>query len=167
MGKLLRLWSLTLVLNLIGGALLILVASVGGTLPDGATEALNRIAEETANRHRLPTFTRAIIGGALVSLLSFLIIASHETTSRIMMAYTVGVLLALGPFDHLVVSMLHIAFGLASTASVTLTDAAKIGLIALAGNLDGGVGLLTLSHVAQAKAGERRSRKAGGDLPKG
>jgi formate/nitrite transporter FocA (FNT family) len=30
-GKLLRLWSLTLLLNLLGGAVLILVASVGGT----------------------------------------------------------------------------------------------------------------------------------------
>ena len=156
-GKLLRLWSLTLLLNLVGGAVLISIAAVGGTLPSGASDALNRIAEEIAHRHWLPTLTRAIIGGALVALLSFLVIASRETASRAMLAYAVGVLLALGPFDHVVVSMLHVGFGLASGANVTLLHAAEVGLIAAAGNLIGGVGLVTLSHAAQAQAAERRS----------
>lgn len=156
-GKLIRLWSLTLLLNLAGGAVLICVAAVGGTLPSGASDALNRIAEEIAHREWLPTFTRAIIGGALVALLSYLVIASQETASRVMVAYAIGVLLALGPFDHVVVSMLHVGFGLASSAEVTLLHAAEVGLIAAAGNLIGGVGLVTLSHAAQAEASERRS----------
>ncbi len=96
-----------------------------------------------------------------MALPSFLVIASQETISRIIIAYAVGVLLALGPFDHLIVSMLHIGFGLASTANVTLVEAAEVGLAALAGNLLGGAGLVTLSHVAQAKAAERRSGKIG------
>jgi formate/nitrite transporter FocA (FNT family) len=162
-GRLARLWSLTFLLNLAGGAVLILVASVGGTLPSGASDALNRIAEEIAHRPWLPTLTRAIIGGALVALLSFLVIASRETTSRIIVAYAVGVLLALGPFDHVIVSMLHVGFGLASTANVTLLHAAEVGLIATVGNLIGGVGLVTLAHAAQAKAAERRSGKGGGE----
>ena len=161
-GKLARLWSLTLLLNLAGGAVLIFVASVGGTLPSGASDALNRIAEEIAHRHWLPTLTRSVIGGALVALLSFLAIASQETASRVLIAYAIGVLLALGPFDHVVVSMLHIGFGLASSANVTLLHAAEVGLIATAGNLVGGVGLVTLSHAAQAKAAQRRSGSGGG-----
>ena len=154
-GRLTRLWGVTLVLNLLGGAVLIFVASVGGTLPSGASDALNRIAEEIAHRPWLPTLTRAIIGGALVALLSFLVIASQETTSRIIVAYIVGVLLALGPFDHVIVSMLHVGFGLASTANVSWFHTAEVGLIAIVGNLIGGVGLVALSHAAQAKAAER------------
>lgn len=92
-----------------------------------------------------------------MALLSSLVIASQETTSRIMVAYAIGVLLALGPFDHAVVSMLHVGFGLASTANVTALHALEAGLIATAGNIIGGVGLVTLSHAAQAKAAERRS----------
>lgn len=151
-----RLWSITLLLNLVGGAVLILVISVEGTLPAGATGSLNRIAEEIAHRAWLPTLMRAIIGGALVALLSFLVIASQETTSRIFVAYMIGVLLALGPFDHAVVSLLHVGFGLAAGAEVTAAQAAQVGLIAIIGNLIGGVGLVSLSHAAQAKAGERR-----------
>ena len=158
-GKVARLWLFTLLLNLVGGAVMISVASVGGTLPSGASAALNRIAEEIAHRAWLPTLTRAIIGGALVALLSFLVLASRETTSRAMLAYATGVMLALGPFDHVVVSMLHVGFGLASTANVTLLHAVEVGVIATVGNLIGGVGLVTLSHAAQAKTAQRRSGK--------
>jgi formate-nitrite transporter family protein len=161
--KLARLWLLTLVLNLLGGAVLILIASVGGTLPSGASDALNRIAEEISQRNWVPTLTRAIIGGALVALLSFLVVASQESASKIMVAYAVGVMLALGPFDHVVVSILHVGFGLASSANVTVVQAIEVGLIATVGNLIGGVGLVTLSHVAQAKAAERHSANGDGE----
>lgn len=151
-----RLWSITLLVNLIGGAVLILVLSVEGTLPAGAADSLNRIAEEIAHRTWPATLMRGIIGGALVALLSFLVIASQETTSRIIVAYAIGVLLALGPFDHAVVSLLHVGFGLVEGADVTAAHAAEVGLIAILGNLIGGVGLVSLSHAAQAKAAERR-----------
>ena len=157
LSKLARLWSLTLILNLLGGAVLIAVLSVEGALPSGASDSLDRIAEEIAHRHWLATLMRSIIGGALVALLSFLVIASRESTSRIIVAYAVGVLLALGPFDHAVVSLLHLGFGLAYQASITFLHVAEVGAIAIIGNIIGGVGLVTLSHAAQAKASERNS----------
>lgn len=155
-GRLARLWSATLALNLVGGAVLVLVAAVPGTLPAPAGAALDRIAEDIAHRPWLATFARAVIGGALISLLSFLAIASRGTTGRVLVAWMVGVLLALGPFDHVVVSILHIGFGLTGEAEVSWLHAAAIGAVALLGNLIGGVGLVTLSHAAQAKAAERK-----------
>jgi formate/nitrite transporter FocA (FNT family) len=155
--KLARLWSLTLILNLVGGAIMIGVLSVQGALPSGASDSLDRIAEEIAHRPWLPTLMRAIVGGALVALLSFLVIASRESTSRIMVAYAVGVLLALGPFDHAVVTLLHLGFGLSNAAAISPLHLAEAGAIAIVGNLIGGVGLVSLSHAAQAKAAERHS----------
>ena len=152
--KVARLWSMTFILNLIGGAVLLLVLSVDGTLPKGVPEALNRIAEEIAHRSWEVTLMRAILGGALVALLSFLLIASQETASRIILAFMVGTLLALGPFVHVVVDLLHLAFGLFSHADITLLETLQVGLVAIVGNLIGGVGLVTLSHTAQAKAAE-------------
>lgn len=152
--KIARLWVLTLVLNLVGGAVLVLVVSVEGALPTGAHEALGRAAEDIAHRTSLATLMRAILGGALVALLSFLVIASRDSTGRILLAYITGVLLALGPFEHAVVTMLHLAFGLAFSASVSLADTARVFAIAILGNLLGGVGLVTLSHAAQAKGAD-------------
>ena len=54
------------------------------------------------------TFVKAIAGGALVTLLSFLLQAVNSVDSRIIAAYMVGFLLTLGPFDHVVVISLHV-----------------------------------------------------------
>ncbi|CUH35080.1 Inner membrane protein YfdC [Jannaschia seosinensis] len=152
--KILRLWVFTLVLNLVGGGVLVLVLSVEGALPAGAHEVLDRAAEEIAHRRSLATFMRGIVGGALVALLSFLVIASRDSTGRIILAYITGVLLALGPFEHGVVTMLHLAFGFMFDASVTTADIARVSGISILGNLLGGVGLVTMSHAAQARGAD-------------
>lgn len=48
-------------------------------------------------------------------------------------------------------------FGLLSDASISPISVLTFGLLALAGNFIGGIGLVSLSHVAQAKAAERGS----------
>lgn len=155
--KIARLWTLTFLLNLAGGAVLILVLSVEGALPTGAPETFVRIAEETAERPWDATLMRAVIGGALVALLSFLVAASRGTTSRVMLSFSIGFLLALGPFDHVIVSLLHLGLGFGVGANLTWAHILEVALIATAGNLIGGVGLVTLSHAAQAKAAQKYS----------
>lgn len=152
--KIFRLWTLTLVLNLVGGGVLVLVVSVEGALPPGAHEAISGVASDIAQRSSLATLMRSIVGGALVALLSFMVIASQDSTGRIVLAYVTGVLLALGPFEHVVVSMLHLAFGYLFDASVSVADIARVSAISVIGNLLGGVGLVTVSHAAQAKGAD-------------
>jgi formate/nitrite transporter FocA (FNT family) len=148
--KIARLWVLTFVLNLIGGTIMIVVFSVEGVLHSGARESVAELAQELAARSPTATFARSIVGGALVALLSFLVIAARTSGSRALAAYVVGVLLALGPFEHVVVSMLHMIFGLVLGADLSVLHIIRVGGIALAGNLIGGIGLVTLSHAAQA-----------------
>ncbi|GAB3681678.1 formate/nitrite transporter family protein [Salinarchaeum chitinilyticum] len=148
---LLRLWSLTFVFNLAGGCLFALVFAVDGALPPGAGEALSRYATETAHRGAGTWFTRGIAGGALLSLLSFLLAAVEGDGSRIALAYVVGVLLALGPFDHVVVTVLHVYLGMLYGANVGLGTLAFLTVVVTAGNLLGGLGLVTFTHAAQAK----------------
>lgn len=150
-----RLWVLTLVLNLAGGIILIFVFSVDGVLTAPAQEVMVAVAEGLANREAWATFARSIIGGALVALLSFLVLVARSSGSRMAAAYMVGVLLALGPFEHVVVSSLHMIFGMFLGADVGLAHVARVASIAFIGNLVGGVGLVTLSHTAQALGEER------------
>ena len=154
--RLWRLWGVTFVLNLVGGALFALLFSVHGVLPEGAPDALSKVAEEIANREVWAGFVSAIIGGGLVALLSFMSEAVNSVASRIALAYLVGFLLAAGPFDHVVVTVLHLFFGILFGASIGYGELAVVMAIATAGNLAGGIGLVTLSHVAQAK-GARES----------
>lgn len=153
---LLRLWSVTFVFNLVGGGFLVAVLSVEGALPPSAVEVLTRTGEEIVHRRPAAEFVKAITGGALVALLSFLLEAVDTVGSRITLAYVVGVLLTLGPFDHVVVTILHVIFGILLRASVGLGALAETTAIVTAGNLVGGLGLVTLTHVAQVK-GARES----------
>ncbi|WP_409025364.1 formate/nitrite transporter family protein [Halalkalicoccus salilacus] len=151
---LVRLWTVTFIFNLIGGSLFALVFSVEGVLPTGTAGALSKVAEEIAHRGALTGFASAIVGGALVSLLSFLLESVNSVSSRITMAYIVGFLLALGPFDHVIVTALHVFLGILFGAAVGYGALAQIIVIVTAGNLVGGLGLVTLTHIAQARGAE-------------
>jgi formate/nitrite transporter FocA (FNT family) len=148
--SLLRLWALTFVFNLVGGVLFVFVLSTEGTLPPGTADALSTTAEEISHRGTLARFASAIAGGSLVSLLSFLLAAVNSVGSRLVLAYLVGFLLALGPFDHVIVTMLHVLFGILSGSQTAVRTLAVIGAVSTAGNLVGGVGLVVTTHIAQA-----------------
>lgn len=155
MKPLARLWVVTLLLNLAGGGLFALVFSVGGVLPHEAHDILVKLAEETVNRDTLTAFFKAFVGGSLVALLSYLLLAVDTVGSRILLALAVGALLAIGPFTHVIVTSLHVFFGILLGGDVSYGELLTTALIATAGNIVGGIGLTTLTHVAQAKgAGE-------------
>jgi formate/nitrite transporter FocA (FNT family) len=150
--RLLRLWVVILALNLVGGALVAGIFMIDGALPAGSPEALVDVAVEITGKEWSATLARAVLAGALITLLSYMLQAVDGGASRILVAYLVGVVLALGPFDHVVVSALHILFGIGLSDAVTYGDlAVNIGL-ATAGNLVGGLLLVTLTHTAQVKA---------------
>ena len=153
-GSLLRLWGITLVLNLVGGAVLVGIMTVDGALPTGAADTLVHVAEDIASKHWPATLARAVMAGALLTLLSYLLEATNTVAARIMVAYMVGFVLALGPFDHVVVSALHLLFGVWLSETVGYAALAKnIGLSTI-GNMAGGLLLITLTHTAQVR-GER------------
>lgn len=150
--RLLRLWATILVLNLIGGAVLIAILTVNGALPAGTSDTLSGIAEEIAAKSWTATLARAILAGALITLLSYLLNATDTAAARILVTYMVGFFLALGPFDHVIVSALHVLFGVWLGAAVTYGDVALNIAVSTAGNLAGGLLLITLTHTAQVKS---------------
>lgn len=147
---LLRLWIVTFALNLVGGGLLAFVFAAEGALPEAGAAVLQTVAEDIADRTFLSWFTRAIAGGALVSLLSFLVVSVRSDMSRIWLSFAVGFLLALGPFDHVIVSVLHVFLGMLLGASVTVQTVLALTAVVTAGNVVGGLGLVTVTHITQA-----------------
>lgn len=149
--RLLRLWVTVLVLNLVGGAVLLAVLTVEGALPSAASGALVTVAEEIVAKQWPATLARAVLAGALITLLSYLLNAVDSVTARILVAYMVGFFLALGPFDHVVVSGLQVLFGVWQSDAVGYGDVLLNIALATVGNLLGGLVLITLTHAAQAR----------------
>ncbi len=156
-GRLLRLWATTLLLNLIGGGLLVALLVIDGALPDGTPELLVHVAEDIAAKPWYATFVRAVLAGALITLLSYMLSACDTTTARIVVAFIVGFFLALGPFDHVVVSALHLLFGIWESGTIGYRALWRNLAVATLGNIAGGLFLITLTHTAQIKASRSSS----------
>lgn len=150
-GRLLRLWIVTLVLNLVGGAVVVAIVTIDGALPSASVETLIRVAEDIAAKSLPATMARSVLAGALITLLSYMLNATDTVAGRIQVAFMVGFVLALGPFDHVVVSALHLLVGIWSGGGVGYADLGMNLGVSTMGNVVGGLLLITLTHTAQVK----------------
>lgn len=147
-----RMWLVILVFNLVGGAALALLAAVEGALPDGAPDALATVASDLIARDALASFTNAIAAGALLTLMTYLLAATESVMARIALAYLIGVFLAIGPFNHVVVTELHLLLGWRFGADVGIGDMLATFVVSTAGNVIGGVVLITIAQTVRAKS---------------
>ena len=95
-------------------------------------------------------FLSAIAGGALITVMTWMVEGVGTTGGRIVVAWVAGVLLALGSFNHVIVVTLELIFGMRFGADIGLDDTALNFAIAAAGNLIGGMLFVTLTRTSQA-----------------
>ncbi len=79
--RLIRLWMS--ILALVGGALMVSLLSVDGALPAGSAEALSSIAEDVGTKGWQGILVRAVLAGALITLLSYLLNGVDSVGARI------------------------------------------------------------------------------------
>jgi formate-nitrite transporter family protein len=148
--KLAQLWTISPVMNIVGGTALILVVSSKGVLPEGAAPALVDIADTIGELTPWSAFLSAIAGGALITVMTWMVEGVGTVGGRIVVAWIAGVLLALGGFNHVIVVTLELIFGMRFGADVGLGDIGLNFAIAVAGNMIGGMLFVTLTRTSQA-----------------
>jgi formate/nitrite transporter FocA (FNT family) len=148
-----ELWAGALVLNLVGGTVLALILTSQGVLGGNAHGELVRLAEHVSGYGATTAFLSAVVAGALMTLMTWFVEGAAESMGvRIVMSWIVGALILLGTFNHAVVTTIELVFGMRFGADVGVGDLfANLGL-ALAGNLAGGLLLVTFARSAQAFA---------------
>jgi formate/nitrite transporter FocA (FNT family) len=125
--KLAQLWTISPVMNILGGTAMILIVSSKGVLPEGAAPALVDVAEKIGGFDHWTAFLSAIVGGALIT-----------------------VMLALLALNHVIVVTLELIMGLRLGADITGGDVALNFAIASVGNMLGGFIFVTLTRTSQA-----------------
>jgi formate/nitrite transporter FocA (FNT family) len=148
--KLAELWFISPIVNIAGGTILILVVSPHGVLPHGTAETLVKIAEGFDKNSVTTAFCSAIVGGALITAMTWMLEAVGSTGGRIFVAWICGVLLTLGSFNHVIVVTLEMIFGLRLHADIGTLDVLQNFLTAVAGNMVGGLAFVTLTRTGQA-----------------
>jgi formate/nitrite transporter FocA (FNT family) len=148
--KLAQLWTISPVMNIVGGTALIIVVSSKGVLPQGAAPALVDVAETIGEHTASSAFLSAIAGGALITGMTWMVEGVGTVGGRIVVAWIAGVLLALGSFNHVIVVTLELIFGMRFGADVGIGDIGLNFAIAAAGNMIGGMIFVTLTRTSQA-----------------
>jgi formate/nitrite transporter FocA (FNT family) len=161
------LWLVTMVGNVAGIFLLAAILTRAGLVPPEALKSAGTLADTFANRDIVAAFLSAVVAGTTMTLLTWLSEAVELDVSRVLLALLVGFLLAVPSLNHAVVSVGEMSFGLlaGTPEKATWTDLAQNFPVAVAGNLTGGLGFVTLARVLQIRGepGDEREPGASGD----
>jgi formate-nitrite transporter family protein len=152
--KLGELWAVALVVNIVGGVLIALIVTSNGVLPSGTADPLIALAEHIRDRPTLPSLLSALMAGALMTVMTWFVEGAADSLGvRIVMAWIVGAVIALGAFNHAIVSTIELVFGMRYGADVDVSQLlANLGL-AVGGNLAGGLMFVTFVRSVQAAEG--------------
>lgn len=151
--KLGELWVGTLLVNLLGGAALAIILTSKGVLPRTSHDELVRLAERLTSHSAVSSLLSAVVAGALMTLMTWFVEGAAESTGvRIAMSWIVGSLIALGTFNHAIVSTIELVFGMRYGAAVSVGELFRNLGLAVGGNLVGGLLLVTFARTAQAAA---------------
>jgi formate/nitrite transporter FocA (FNT family) len=154
---LLRLWVGTLLANLVGGWVFTLLIVRG--FPQWQSTAIEAGAHYVDLGLGVKAFSLAVIGGAVITLMTWM---QHTTTSvalRLVPAVTAGFLLAGAQLNHAIVnSLLMFASLHTGHAPFGYLQWAQTAGFAAAGNVVGGLLLVTLLRVLQSPHTIKRER---------
>jgi formate/nitrite transporter FocA (FNT family) len=148
--KLAELWTISPILNIAGGTVLILIVSTQGVLPEGAPHAVNEAATHIDDLSLWSAFMSAIVGGALITAMTWMVEGVGTVGGRIVVAWVAGVILALASLNHVIVVTLELIFGMRYGADIAVGEVFANFGIAVAGNMIGGIVFVTLTRTSQA-----------------
>jgi len=150
--SLLRMWGVTLVLNLLGLALFAAVFAVDDVLEPATREAAGRLADTLGTRENGASLLSAIAAGTIMTLFTWVAAAAEGPAGRIAASLIVGFILAAPSLNHAIVGFGEMAFGLlAGTAEIGWGDLVRTVGIAIVGNMIGGIGLVFTTRLAQVR----------------
>ena len=159
--KLAELYTISPVMNILGGTALILIVTTKGVLPEGTPTALNELANHIDDLDLWSAFCSAIIGGALITAMTWMVEGVGTVGGRIIVAWIAGTVLALASLNHVIVVTLELIFGMRFGTTISFEDTAVNFGIAAAGNMVGGQLFVTLTRTSQA-IGSGESKDPGG-----
>jgi formate-nitrite transporter family protein len=134
---------------------MILLLSVHSVLPYGTGASIVDVAETLHANGVLALFVSAVFAGALITAMTWFVEAQVSIMARLVVAWIAGSMLALGSFDHVIVATLELIFGYRYGAHYPWTFILGNFGLAAAGNMVGGIGLVTLNRLTQGTQGTR------------
>jgi formate/nitrite transporter FocA (FNT family) len=145
-----RLWSLVLPSNILGALLFALLASRTGALKPEYVTAMAHFGIEAARTPAWNVFWSGVIGGWIIAMVAWLVSGSHSITGSVALIWLLTFVVGLGGFAHCIATSGEILAAVV-THQLRALDYLRWILPAVAGNISGGVLLVTLLEYGQTK----------------
>ncbi|WP_158058749.1 formate/nitrite transporter family protein [Halorussus halophilus] len=152
-GQLGRLWGIVYVGNVVGGAVfavsMVYLAPAYGI---AETSAFTDIASKLVEHEPLVLLAGGVLAGWMMGLLSWLVAAAQETTSRVFFVWLVTTSIGVAHLPHSIAGNVEVLAGTIVSASISPLDYLEFLALATVGNAIGGtvfVALLKYGHVVR------------------
>jgi len=154
-----RLWAVVLPFNVLGALTFAALASLTGALSPAVVQSLGQLGLDAANHPSATIFWSGVMGGWIIATVAWLVSGSHSITGSVMIIWMLAFVVGLGNFAHCIA-----ASGEVFTAIFT----GRAGWFAfplwfvpaIAGNICGGVGMVTLLEYGQVIIGNDADAEA-------
>lgn len=154
--QLLRLWGLVYVANIVGGGLFaVLATAIGPAMGVIKLTAFYEIAHPVIAHPWWVILLSGVLAGWLMGLISWLVAASRDTVSQILLILLVTTTIGLAHLHHSMAGSIEVLAGVLSGTGISLADYGHFLLWATLGNVVGGtvfVGLIKYGHVVRSSA---------------
>ncbi|HUI83112.1 MAG TPA: formate/nitrite transporter family protein [Candidatus Binatia bacterium] len=151
-----RLWIVVFVCNVIGAIAFAALAIASNALNPDIHANLVRLGAQAVQGTGSHIFWSGVIGGWLIALVAWMVTASHWTIGQIAVIWLLTYVVGIGHFAHCIASTGEIMSAVIA-GSVPFTRYLQWLALATAGNICGGVTIVTLLNFGQVKAGAEPS----------
>ncbi len=148
-----RLWGVVFVFNILGASAFAALATRTNALNSGVHDNLVRLGILGVQGGAAHIFWSGVIGGWIIALVAWMVTASHWTIGQIAVIWLMTFVVGIGHFSHCIASSGEIMAAVFA-GSVTFSHYLYWLSLATAGNILGGVLIVTLLNFGQVKAGE-------------
>jgi formate-nitrite transporter family protein len=150
--RVLRLWTVVLIANLIGTFLFALVVGLDGMFDEHLRQCLTEIGMQHVGAGFGITLMRAIFAGWLIALMVWLLPAAES--GRISIIFILTYLIGIGGFDHIIAGSTTTFFLVVTKRISWLAYTTQFFLPTVLGNVVGGVALVAALGHAQVVGGK-------------
>ena len=146
----LRLWSIVFPANVAGALVFALLCARTGALQPAILAAMTTLGKNAAALSADHVFWSGVVGGWIIAMVAWLVSGSHSITGSVAIIWSLTFVVGLGHFAHCIATSGEILAAVLSNQLSALTYL-KWLLPATAGNITGGVLLVTLLEYGHAK----------------
>jgi formate/nitrite transporter FocA (FNT family) len=154
-----RLWAVVLPFNVLGALAFAALATLTHALSPAVVQSLGQLGLDAVHHPAATIFWSGVMGGWIIATVAWLVSGSHSITGSVMIIWMLAFVVGLGNFAHCIAASGEVFAAILSGRAGWMAFPTWF-LPAVAGNICGGVGMVTLLEYGQVIVGNDADAEA-------